>query len=162
MRVIIAKLQEALYSGTRVLWALSIVTVRKTHDQTTSLQPFALSSCNKLINNALCVVGEITELRLPDGQRAGPLQAVAILETQDRVLGQRTVEQLEARLGRVQVVQADMTGAIFCVRQDEMAMGERSARHILSAQAHRMSVLKQGPERQGFAQRPGDSTVHTG
>jgi hypothetical protein len=63
--MVIAKLQEALYSGTRVFRALSIVTMWET---TATLQPLAFSSCNELIDDALGVVSKIAKLCLPNGQ----------------------------------------------------------------------------------------------
>ena len=46
--VIVAELQESFDSRTRVLRSLSIVSVRKRHDQTRSLEPFLLSRGDEL------------------------------------------------------------------------------------------------------------------
>ena len=46
--VIVAQLQESFDTSTRVLGTLSIVSVRKRHDETRSLKPFLLSRGDKL------------------------------------------------------------------------------------------------------------------
>lgn len=67
-RILVAQLQESLHPARAVLGALTVVTMRQTHDQARSLQPLDFSGCNELIDDALCVVGEITELSLPHDQ----------------------------------------------------------------------------------------------
>ena len=48
------------------------------------------SNCH-LVDDALCGVGEVPELRLPEHQRVGVGHGVAQLEPEDAVLGQRAV-----------------------------------------------------------------------
>src|SRR5437763_13762862 len=62
------KLQIALDSGARMLWALSLVSVGKQHYQTAQQSPFVLACRDELVNYDLCAIGEIAELRLPQNQ----------------------------------------------------------------------------------------------
>jgi hypothetical protein len=56
-------------------------------NQTGTLQPLGFTSSNELINDALSVVGKVTELSLPHdeslggGQRVAVLKAKTIMET---------------------------------------------------------------------------------
>lgn len=87
MWVVIAELQEALDTGTRVLGSLAVVSVGQAHNQASALQPLALSSRNELVNNALRVVGEVAELSFPNGEGTGGDQRVAKFEAEGTELG---------------------------------------------------------------------------
>src|SRR6478609_5852682 len=68
-RLVVAELEETLETAGRVLGTLTVVTVREVHDETCALEPLALTSSEELVDDALRVVGEITKLGLPDGER---------------------------------------------------------------------------------------------
>ena len=71
VRVIVAQLQEPLDARARVLRALTIIAVRQAHHEPRALEPLALTSSDELVDDALSVVREVTELRLPDGEGVG-------------------------------------------------------------------------------------------
>lgn len=64
--VFVAELQEAFHAARAVFRALAIVAVRQAHHETRSLEPFHLARSNELVNDALSIVGKITELSFPD------------------------------------------------------------------------------------------------
>jgi hypothetical protein len=81
-RLLVAKLQPALHSTRRVLRTLAIITVRQRDNETGALQPLGLSRSDKLVDNALSVIGEVTELGLPHDQGIRGGQRVAVFETE--------------------------------------------------------------------------------
>lgn len=60
--LVVAQLQESLHSTRRVLGTLSVVSVRQAEYETGSLQPFALSGSNELVDDTLCVVADKSAL----------------------------------------------------------------------------------------------------
>lgn len=79
--LLIAELQPALHPTGRVLRTLSIVAVGQRQNKTRALQPLGLSRGNELVDDALSVVGEVTELSFPHDKRIGRGQGVSVLET---------------------------------------------------------------------------------
>lgn len=65
-----------------MLWSLAIVPVRQRQNQTRPLHPFDLARRDKLVNDALGVVREITKLRFPDDQSIGRRERISVLETE--------------------------------------------------------------------------------
>ena len=68
VRVVVAKLQESLNTSAGVLGTLTVVAVGQVHDKACALEPLPLAGGDELVDDALCVVGEIAELCLPDRQ----------------------------------------------------------------------------------------------
>ena len=64
-RVFVAELEIAFHPARRMLRPLSIVTVRQRHDQSRPLKPLDLARSNKLVNDALTVVGKVAKLSFP-------------------------------------------------------------------------------------------------
>lgn len=64
--VLIAELKVSLHSARGVFWTLSIIAMRKRHNETRSLKPFDLPGTNELIDYALTVIGEVTKLSFPN------------------------------------------------------------------------------------------------
>ena len=71
LRVVIAELEEALQTTARVLRTLAVETVRQAHNEARTLEPFALSGSDELVNDALRVVRKVAELCLPDRECVG-------------------------------------------------------------------------------------------
>lgn len=84
-RLLIAELQPAFHPTRGVLRTLAIVTMRKRHDQSRSLEPLGFTRSNELVNDALSVVGEVTKLRFPHDKRVGRSQGVTILESEAKI-----------------------------------------------------------------------------
>lgn len=80
-RFLVAKLQPTLHSTRRVLRTLAIITVRQGDNKTGALQPLGLSRGDELVNNALSIIGEVTELGLPHDQGIRGGQRVTVFKT---------------------------------------------------------------------------------
>ena len=70
----------------------------------------------------LRAVDEVAELRLPEHERLGRGDRVAVLEADRRVLGERRVEHLERRAAVAQVLDRRVDAAVLGVVQDDVAM----------------------------------------
>ena len=99
-----AELQEALETSGRVLGPLSFVAVRQEADEPRHAQPLALARGDELIEDDLCAVGEISELRLPHCQRVRLGQRVAVFEAEHRLFRQHRVDHLISGLSVTDVV----------------------------------------------------------
>src|SRR5262249_4350144 len=83
------ELQEALQAGARVLGAVALVTVWKQQRQPSRLAPLRQARDDELVDHDLGAVDEVAELRLPEDERLGRGDRVAVLEAETRVLRQR-------------------------------------------------------------------------
>src|SRR5205807_330196 len=90
-----AELQEALDARARMLWAGALVTVRQEHDEPGEAHPLVFGGHDELIDDHLRAVHEVAELRLPYDEALGAVEAVAVVEGEDALLGERTVVDLE-------------------------------------------------------------------
>ncbi len=78
-----AQLQEPLEPGAGVIGPLSFQCVRKEQHQPASPLPFGLRAGDELVDDSLGVVGEITELSLPDDQRFGAHDGISVFKPQN-------------------------------------------------------------------------------
>ncbi len=90
--------EVALDAGAGVLRALPLVAVGEEQDQAAGAVPLGDAAGDELVDDHLGAVGEVAELRLPDGQPLGHLQGVAVLEAEHRRLGEHAVVDLHRRL----------------------------------------------------------------
>ena len=88
---------------------------------------FALARRQELIEDHLCTVGEVAELRLPHGERIGFGQRIAVLEPEHRFFRQHRVDDLEACLIRRDVPERREAAFGFLVGQNGMALRKRPA-----------------------------------
>ena len=95
-----AKLQEALEPGRRVLRPLALIAVRQQADEAGHAQPLALARGDELVEDHLRAVGEVAELRFPQGQRLRLGQRIAVLEAQHGLFREHRVDDLEVGLRR--------------------------------------------------------------
>jgi len=86
--VVIAHLEVTLDTGARVLGTLTIVTVGQQHGKTSALEPLLFTRGDELINDALSVVGKVTELSLPENEGVGVDKGVSELEAKSTKLGE--------------------------------------------------------------------------
>jgi hypothetical protein len=63
--IFVAKLEVSFHPSRRMLWTLAIVSMRQGENEARSLKPFDFSRGNKLINDALSVVGKVAKLSFP-------------------------------------------------------------------------------------------------
>lgn len=69
--------------------------MRKEHDQTLLDIPLGFSCSNHCVNDDLCAISEVSELRLPDGECVRVGLGVTVLEAEDSILRQVGVADLE-------------------------------------------------------------------
>ena len=87
--VLRAELEEALEPGAGVLRAVALVAVRQEQRQPRGLPPLRPACDEELVDDDLRTVREVAELRLPQDERVGSGDRVAVLEPDRRVLGER-------------------------------------------------------------------------
>ena len=93
-----AHLQVALDAGGRVVGALALVAVGEQQHDARALAPLLLGRGDELVDDGLGAVGEVAELRLPQHERVGALDRVAVLEAHRGVLAEQRVVDPELRL----------------------------------------------------------------
>ena len=149
-----AHLQVTLQTGGGVLRALALVTVGQQHGQAAHPAPLLLAGGEELIHHHLGAVGEVTELGFPDGETGRLRAGVAILERQDRVLGQHGVVHLERALLVVQVAQRGVGAGIGLAVQHGVAMEEGATAGVFTGKADAGTLVHQGGVGQGLGKAP--------
>ena len=96
--VLRALLQEPLEPRARVLRAVAFVAVRQEQRQPRRLPPLRAAGDEELVDHDLGAVDEVAELRLPEDERVGRRDRVAVLEPEGGVLRERRVVDLEGRV----------------------------------------------------------------
>mmetsp|Transcript_24163 Transcript_24163/g.53761 ORF Transcript_24163/g.53761 Transcript_24163/m.53761 type:complete len:684 (+) Transcript_24163:256-2307(+) len=170
--VLVHLLQEALQPARAVLSPLPHVPVRQEERQGALAHPLVLPRRDELVDHHLRAVDEVSELRLPQHQHVGVLQAVAGLEAQHSELREYAVAHRELRLhlldlirggadgGRGelgQVVQGGVLLACLLVHQHCMSVGKRAPLHVLPRQPHMVALQQHRAERQGLSSAPVDA-----
>ena len=150
-----AELQEALEARRGVLRPLPFVAVRQEQREAAEAAPLGLARADELVDDDLRAVGEVAELAFPDHQAVGVGGRVAVLEAEHRFLGQQRIDDAEARLSRLQVLERDVGGAGRLVVADGVAVEERAAAAVLAGQADLVAFLEQA----GVGQRLGEAPV---
>ena len=102
-----ADLEKAFDARARVLGPLPLVAVRQEQDEARQAEPLVLGRHDELVDDDLRRVHEVAELRLPDDEAVGRVEAVAVLEAEDARFAERAVPDLEAlRRARAEVLRA--------------------------------------------------------
>ena len=133
---------------------LAFVAVRQQAHEAGHAQPFAFTRADELVEHDLRAVGEIAELRFPQGQRVGFGQRVAVFEPKHRVFRQHGVDDFVLRLTFADVVERVVPFFGVLIDQGRMALAECAARTVLTGQAHRVAFGQQGPKGQCLAGGP--------
>ena len=120
-----AHLQEALEAGGGMLRTLALVAVRQQADEARHAQPLALARRDELVEHHLRAVGEVAELRLPQGQRVGLGQGVAVLEAEHRLFREHRVDDLVAGLALADVVERRVALLVLLVDQHASGAARR-------------------------------------
>ena len=80
--IFVAKLKVSLHSARRMLRSLAIVAMGERHDQTGALEPFDFAGRDELIDDALTIVGKVTELGFPDDQGVRRGKRISVFEAE--------------------------------------------------------------------------------
>ena len=99
---------------------------------------------------------EVAELRLPEDERFGRRDRVAVLEADARVLRERGVVDLERRSRVVEVLHRRERRPGVHVVQDRVPVRERAALRVLAGDADRDAVGEQRRERERLGLAPVD------
>ncbi len=129
------QLQEALRTRAGVVRSLAFVRMREQQDERRPLPPLTARRDEEFVDDDLRAVDEVAVLRFPDHQSRRLLHVIAVLESEDRVLGQRAVVNLEGSARLWQRLQRHVRAAGRHVVQHRVAVAERAALDILAGQA---------------------------
>ena len=152
-----AQLQVPLETCARMLWSLAFIAMRQEQHQARHAQPFHLARGDELIDDDLGAVGEIAELRLPEHQRLGLGEAVAIFEADHRFFRKQRVDHFEFGLTAADVVERHIALFGFLIDQHRVALRKGSARGILTRKPHRKAIVQERAESERFAGSPVDA-----
>ena len=153
------QLQVALDARARVVGSLTLVAVGEEHDERGTLSPLLLGRAHELVDDGLRAVREVAELGLPDRQRLGAFQRVAVVEGQHAVLAERGVPHVETRLVLGEESQRRELSAVVRVVQDRVTLHEGRAAHVLAGQAHAGALHEERAEGQELRETPVDRLV---
>ena len=73
----------------RVVRALTLEAMGEQQDHRGALTPLLLGTGDELVDDGLGAIGEVAELRLPEHQRVGSFDRVAVLKAHGRELGKQ-------------------------------------------------------------------------
>lgn len=144
--VLIRELQVALNAARRVLRTLSVITVRKRHNKTSALHPLDLTRGNKLVDDALSVVGKVTELSLPHNKSVRRRQGVTILEAESTKFAQGRVRDNKLALVLANMLERGVRFLVLLVVEDSVTLGESSTLNILARYSNVMTLRDQRAE----------------
>src|SRR5262245_40202315 len=105
-------------------------------EQDKAAQPLPLffRTSDELIDDWLGNIDEIAELRLPNHQPVGIIEAVAVLKTQHPHFRKWAVDNFDRRLVWSEVLQGGVSGPVLVIMQDGVALAECAPLAILSAE----------------------------
>ncbi len=128
-----------------MLRPLPFIAMRQQHHEAAHAQPFAFARKDELVDDDLRAIGEIAELRFPQHERVRLGHRVSIFEAEHGRFGQHAVDDLEPVLA-ADLGQRHIALFGFLIDERGMALAERAARRILSAQANPEAFLDQRAE----------------
>ncbi len=154
--VLVRKLEITLHTSGGVLWSLSIISMRKRHDEAGTLHPLDLTRSNELINDDLGVVCEITELGLPHDESVWRGQRVTVLESEDTVLREGGVRDDELALVLGDVLEWSPGLLVLLVVENSVTLGEGTTLNILTGNTDVVTLVDKGTEGQSLSGGPVD------
>ena len=142
-----------------MLGPVALVAVRQQQRQPRRLAPLRAAGDEELVDHDLGAVDEVAELGLPEHERVGRGDRVAVLEPERRVLRERRVVDLEGGVRLREVLDRRVRLARVRVVEDEVAVGERAALGVLAGEADRDAVLEQRGVGERLALAPVDPAL---
>ena len=138
---------------------LALVAVGEQQHDRAALAPLLLGAADELVDDRLRPVAEVTELRLPQHERVGPFDGVAVLEAHRGVLRQQRVVDPEARLALAEIEQWRPLLRVVLVDEHGVTLHERAAAAVLTSEADRRALLEEGAEGEQLGHRPVDAAL---
>ncbi len=139
-----------------MLRPLAFVAVREQQHETAVLLPLVLGGHEELVDDDLGAVGEVAELGLPDGERLGVGDRIAVFEAEHRVFAEQRVVNPEVGVLVGQRAEQDVLGAGLEVDQCRMPMAEGAPTRVLPRKTDRGAFAQQRSHRHCLAERPVD------
>ena len=149
-----AQLQEPLDAGRGVVRALALVAVGEQQREPAALPPLGLAGADELVDDRHRAVDEVAELRLPEHQRLGAGDRVAVLEADAGELRQQRVVDVERPLVVGQVAQRRALLAGLAVDQRRVPLHEGAAPGVLTGQPDRACRRAAASRRRGSRRSP--------
>ena len=126
------QLEEPLDPGARVLRTLALVSMRQQQGQPGRQSPLGEPGHKELVYDHLGAVDEVAKLCFPQHQNVVGRGAVAILEPEASLLGERAVVDLDRGQGATQVLHGRERVARLGVVKDQVSLAERSPLGVLA------------------------------
>jgi len=147
-------LKKALRAGAGMIGTLSFVRVRQQQHERWPQPPLATARHEELVEHRLRAVDEVAVLRFPDHEPGRFLDVVAELVADQRVLGERTVDDFErgARLRHVLQRHEPSTGP--GIVEHGVPVAEGAAFHVLARQPNAGAIGEDRRVRQLLSRRP--------
>ncbi len=139
--------------------ALTFITVWQKKDDARVLSPLLLARRYELVDDGLCAIGEVTELRFPQDKRVRVSDGVAVFVGHRGVLGKQRVVNPEACLVFGQVEKGQPFLTVDTVVENGVTLNERSAACILTGEANLGSFEQERAEGENLAEAPVDLAV---
>ena len=157
--VLRGELEKALETGARVLGAVALVAVREQQHEPGRLPPLRATGDDELVDDDLRAVHEVAELRLPEDERVGSGDRVAVLERERGILGERRVVDLEGRGRRGKVLERRERLSRPRVVEHRMTMREGAPLGVLPREADRDAFLEERAEGERLGVAPVDAAL---
>ena len=110
--------------------------MRQQQHEPAHAQPFGFAGGQELVDDDLRAIGEIAELRLPQDERGGVGEAVAVFEADHGGLGKRAVDDFERGLSGADMVDRDAAFLGLLVDQHGVALRKGAAAAVLTGHPH--------------------------
>ena len=133
--------------------------VRQKHDQTTQPIPFILCTGDKLVNNHLSRVPEVTKLGLPEDQLVRTVKTVTVIEPKHTRFTERTVNDFYLALIFVKELERTVATTRVRVGKNGMTLTKCSATTILTGKSNSMPFHCKRTKCRQFCRRPIDRTI---
>src|SRR5262249_51337980 len=130
------ELEVALNTRAGMLRPLALITVWEQHDNAGGQIPLVIASADELIDDDLCAVGEIAELRFPHDERFGIVAAESVFEAKASGFGERRIVDFAKCLLPGKMGKGDPV--VFGIRIDSqgVTLVEGPTLRVLSGKAH--------------------------
>src|SRR6516162_2825580 len=145
-----AELEVALDAGAGVLGPLAFVSMGEKHDEAGEQLPLVFAGDDELIDDDLCAVGEVAELRLPHYQSLREIARETVFEAEDGGFGELGVVDLDAGLSGREVAKGHVLFLVDDVNENRVALVEGTAAAVLAAKADGNALHGERPKCQRF------------
>ena len=155
-----AELEEALDAPAGVLRPLALEAVREQQREAREPVPLVFARREELVDDDLRPVGEVAELGLPDHETIGVVEGVAVVEAEHAGLGQRGVEDVEARRALGDAREGRVALPRRGVGPHGVAVREGATPRVLPGEANGNALFEERREGEGLGGAPIEGLRH--